>query len=343
MNIFVIGSGGWGTAASIQLSKNGHDVMLCSAFEDEAEAIIKNRENTRFLPGVRVPEEIEITTELSKMADADVIVVATPSFAVKDTAEKMSKFLNAKKTRVIVCLSKGFDRENGYCLFSETFERALGKDVPIAVLTGPSHAEEVGRGIPTLVVAAAKRRDTAELVQSVFMSDNFRVYTTPDIIGAELGGALKNIVALAAGICEGLGLGDNTKAALMTRGITEMARLGVAIGGKSETFAGLSGLGDMIVTCTSMHSRNNRAGILIGKGMSPEKAISEIGSVVEGYFAAEAGYNLAKKAGIEMPICEAIYNVLYKDLSPKEAIYSLMTRKKRHEIEEVWMEDITWE
>ena len=239
-------------------------------------------------------------------------------------------------------LSKGLDRENDYSLFYHTLEKELGTDIPICVLTGPSHAEEVARKVPTAVVAASQRREAAELTQDVFMNEYFRVYTTPDIIGAELGGALKNVIALAAGICDGMGLGDNTKAALMTRGIAEMARVGIKLGGESETFAGLSGLGDMIVTCTSMHSRNRRAGILIGQGKSAEDAIKEVGAVVEGYYAAEAAWAMAEKTGVEMPISQAIYKVLYQGLDPKSAIRDLMTRGKKHETEEIWMKHIDW-
>ncbi|MDP4110137.1 MAG: NAD(P)H-dependent glycerol-3-phosphate dehydrogenase, partial [Bacillota bacterium] len=246
------------------------------------------------------------------------------------------------RAKAVICLTKGFDRDNGYCLFSETLDNILDNKFPIVALTGPSHAEEVGRGVPTAVVAASRDKVAAEFVQRVFMSDWFRVYTTPDIVGAELGGALKNIIALAVGICDGAGLGDNTKAALMTRGLTEMARLGVALGGQSETFAGLSGVGDLIVTCISMHSRNHRAGILIGEGKSPDEAIKEVGSVVEGYYATEAGYFLSQQKGIEMPICEAMYKILYEKYDVKQALNELMTRNKKQEIEEVWMKHIQW-
>ncbi|MCX7614926.1 MAG: NAD(P)-dependent glycerol-3-phosphate dehydrogenase [Clostridiales bacterium] len=339
MKVFVAGSGGWGTASSVLLCSNGHQVTLWSFFSEEAETLSKERENKKFLKGVTLPNELHITSDISKASDADVLVIATPSFALRQTLNSLKPYLNVK---AIVCLTKGFDRDNNFCLFSETIDEILENRYPIVALTGPSHAEEVGRLVPTAVVAASKNKEAAEFVQSLFMSDTFRVYTTPDIIGAELGGALKNIIALAVGICDGAGFGDNTKAALMTRGLTEMARLGVSLGGKSETFAGLSGVGDLIVTCVSMHSRNHRAGILIGQGKSPSDAIKEVGSVVEGYFATEAGHYLSKKTGIEMPICEALYRVLYCEYDVKLALNDLMTRDKKPEIEEVWMQHIHW-
>ncbi len=339
MKVFVAGSGGWGTAASLLLKSNGHDVTLWSFFPEEAETLKRERENKKFLKGVSLPEDLKITSDLSLLNGAEALVLATPSFAARQTVKSLKPYLNAK---AVICLTKGFDRENGYCLFSDTVDEILESKFPIVALTGPSHAEEVGRRVPTAVVSASKDKDAAEFAQSLFMADWFRVYTTPDIVGAELGGALKNIIALAVGICEGAGFGDNTKAALMTRGLTEMARLGVALGGQSETFAGLSGIGDLIVTCISMHSRNHRAGLLIGEGKSPKAAIEEVGSVVEGYYATEAGYHLSKKTGIEMPICEAMYQLLYSDYGVKQALTDLMTRNKKQEIEEVWMKHIRW-
>lgn len=340
MKISVIGSGGWGTAASILLHNNGHDVTLWSFFQEEAALLDTMRVNEKFLPGIKIPGGITITNDLEAACASKTIVLATPSFAAAKTAERLSHYL--KKGHIFVCLTKGFDRDNGYCIFSETFEKIFDPSIPIVCVTGPSHAEEVGRGVPTVVVAASKSYEAAMKTQDIFMSDCFRVYTTPDIVGAELGGGLKNIIALAAGISDGMGFGDNTKAALMTRGLTEMARLGISRGGLSETFAGLSGLGDLIVTCTSMHSRNRRAGILIGSGKTPKQAIDEVGSVVEGYFAAEAAHTLAKEAKIEMPISETIYKILYKGLDPQNGMTALMGRTKRHEIEEIWMKDIKW-
>lgn len=334
MKIFVAGCGGWGMALSILLHENGHDVTAWSFFEEECRLLRENRGNEKLLPGVKLPEEIEITNDMSGAAVADIVLMAVPSFAVHSTAEQLSHIVPPQT--VIVNVGKGLDRDNGYCRFSETITRATGGKNPVVALTGPTHAEEVASGIITAILAASESRAAATLVQEAFINDRFRVYISPDIIGAELGGCFKNIVALAAGICDGVGLGDNSKAALMTRGLTEIARLGVALGGRSETFAGLSGMGDLIVTCTSMHSRNRRAGILIGKGMDAQQAMKEIGAVVEGYYATEAGYMLAQKAGIEMPITSAMYDLLYNGKPVQECIQKLMARPRKSEIEEIW-------
>jgi len=339
MKIMVLGSGGWGSALAIMLAENGHNVTLWSFLKEEYEALSRDRENKQFLSGVKFPDNLSLTDDMNLARDAQLIVMATPSFAVSKTAEKLSEII-ADGT-IVVNVSKGIDRDSGMRL-SEVIADKLGDKAKVVVLSGPSHAEEVGRGIPTTVVVASKEKDVAETVQDVFMNDRFRVYITPDMVGVELGAALKNVIALCAGVCDGMGLGDNTKAALMTRGLTEMARLGVALGGASETFAGLAGVGDLIVTCTSMHSRNRRAGILIGQGVSPEEAVEKIGAVVEGYYATQTGMALAKKTGIEMPITEAAYDVLYNGKSPKEMIHSLMSRGKKSETEEVWMTHIKW-
>ena len=286
MKVFVVGCGGWGMALSILLHENGHTVTSWTCFEEECKLLREQRGNEKLLPGIKLPEEIEITTDL-----------------------------------------------NGA---SETITRATNGKNPVVALTGPTHAEEVSRGILTCILAASASREAATLVQQAFMNDRFRVYISPDIIGAELGGCFKNIIALAAGICDGVGLGDNSKAALMTRGLTEIARLGTALGGRSETFAGLSGMGDLIVTCTSMHSRNRRAGIKIGQGMDVQQAMKEIGAVVEGYYATEAGYMLAQKVGIEMPITTAMYELLYEHKPVQECIKHLMNRPRKSEIEEIW-------
>ncbi len=332
MNIFVIGCGGWGMALSMLLDSNGHKVTEWTCFEEECKLLREERGNEKLLPGVKLPESIEITTDLNGAASADIVLMAVPSFAVHSTAEKLSKII--PEGTVIVNVGKGLDRDNGYCRFSETIQKATGGKNPIVALTGPTHAEEVARGILTCILAASESRSAAVLVQEAFMNERFRVYTSPDIIGAELGGCFKNIIALAAGICDGIGMGDNSKAALMTRGLTEIARLGEALGGKSDTFAGLSGVGDLIVTCTSMHSRNRRAGIKIGQGMTAEQAMKEVGAVVEGYYATEAGYMLAQKVGIEMPITTAMYELLYKGGDVNECVHKLMTRPKKNEIED---------
>lgn len=340
MRIVVLGSGGWGSALAIMLAENGRNVTLWSFLKEEFEALSRDRENKQFLQGVAFPENLKLTCDIQETKDADIVVMATPSFAVANTARELAK--NIKKGAIIVNVSKGIDRETGHRL-SEVVADAVGDRAEIVVLSGPSHAEEVGRGVPTTIVAASKSKHAAETVQDIFMNDRFRVYITPDVIGVELGAALKNVIALCAGICDGMKLGDNTKAALMTRGLTEMARLGVALGGKSETFAGLAGVGDLIVTCTSMHSRNRRAGILIGEGVSPDEAVKKIGAVVEGYYATQAGMLLAQKTGIEMPITQQAYRVLYEGKSPHDAIKTLMQRGKKSETEEVWMKHIQWD
>lgn len=334
MKIFVAGCGGWGMALSILLHENGHEVTAWSFFEEECRLLRENRGNEKLLPGIKLPEDITITNDLGGAASADIVLMAVPSFAVHSTAEQLSHVIPPQT--VIVNVGKGLDRDNGYCRFSQTIEHATGGKNPVVALTGPTHAEEVARGILTAILAASNSRAAALLVQQAFMNDRFRVYISPDIIGAELGGCFKNIIALAAGICDGIGLGDNSKAALMTRGLTEIARLGVKLGARSETFAGLSGMGDLIVTCTSMHSRNRRAGIKIGQGMGVQQAMKEVGAVVEGYYATEAGYILAQKTGIEMPITTAMYELLYGDKSVQDCIQMLMARQRKCEIEEIW-------
>lgn len=335
MKVFVLGSGGWGSALAVLLHNNGHCVTMWTFSPDECARLTRERTNEKLLPGVQIPARIAITSDLAGAAQADLVVIAVPSFAVSGIAEDLAPLL--PEGIPVVNVGKGLDAQNGYCRFSETIERALKGKNPVVALTGPTHAEEVARGIPTAIVAASASRQAAELTQDVFMSDTFRVYTSPDIVGAELGGAFKNIIALGAGIADGLGLGDNTKAALMTRGLTEMARLGVKLGARQDTFAGLSGIGDLIVTCTSMHSRNRRAGILIGQGKSVQQAMDEVGAVVEGYYATEAGYMLAQKMDASMPIVDAMYHVLYEGKDAREAIGTLMGRAKTHESEEVWL------
>lgn len=339
MKIVVLGSGGWGTALTMLLAQNGHEVTLWSFLKEEYETLSRDRENRQFLPGVPFPDQLQLTCDLACVASAELVVVATPSFAVRATAGKLKDSL--REGTIVVSVSKGIERDTGK-RFTEIIAEELDEKNPIVALSGPSHAEEVGRGVPTAIIAASNNRAAAEAVQDAFMNERFRVYTTPDVIGVELGGALKNIIALTAGVCDGLELGDNTKAALMTRGLTEMARLGVALGGHSETFAGLAGVGDLIVTCTSMHSRNRRAGILIGQGKTPEEAVKEVGAVVEGYYATLSGKQLAEKHGIEMPITEQSYAVLYEGKDPREALNELMTRPQKSEREESWMKTISW-
>ena len=328
MKISVIGSGGWGTAAALLLCRNGHSVCLWSYLDEERARLERDRENKEFLPGVPFGDaDITFTSDIDFAAQyGEVLVSVVPSKAVRATAKKLSRKGNGK---TVVNLSKGFDEETG-CRLSEVFEQEM-PDSTIAVMSGPSHAEEVARGIPTTNVIACKSAEVAEKLQSIFMSDTFRVYTNADICGVEFGGALKNVIALCAGITDGLGYGDNTKAALMTRGLHEIARLGVKLGAHEKTFSGLSGVGDLIVTCTSMHSRNRRAGILIGKGKSLDEALKEVHMTVEGVDATRAAYALSKKYNVEMPITEAAYNVLFNGTDPRTAVNMLMTRGRKSE------------
>ncbi len=334
-NIGVIGAGGWGTALSLLLHNNGHRVILWSALADEVELLTEKRENPAKLPGVRLPEGMEITTDLQKaVTGMDMLVLAVPSPYIRSTAHSMGAL--AAEGQIIVNVAKGIE-EKTLMRLSQVIEEEIPQ-AEVAVMSGPSHAEEVGKGIPTTIVAGAKSRKTAEYVQGIFMSEVFRVYTSPDVLGIELGGALKNVVALAAGIADGLGYGDNTKAALITRGITEIARLGTAMGGKIETFSGLSGIGDLIVTCASMHSRNRRAGILIGEGYSYQDAMKEVNMVVEGVYSAKAAMGLAQKYNVQLPIIEQVNEVLFHDKKADEAVKDLMLRDKKIEYS-----DLPWE
>lgn len=336
--IAVFGSGGWGTALSIMCFNLGHDVFLWSRSKNEIDAIKRDGEQKRLLPGVKVPAGINLTTDAAAAKDADIVILAVPSFAVRETAKRLAGII--KNGQIIVNVAKGFDEET-LTRLSQIIEQEL-PEAAVVVLSGPSHAEEVSRGIPTAVVAASESKEAATTVQDTLMSPNFRIYVNPDVVGVELGGALKNVIALAAGVCDGLKLGDNTKAALMTRGITEMARLGVAMGGSAQTFAGLTGIGDLIVTCTSMHSRNRRAGIHIGEGLTVEEAIKKVGMTVEGYRTTHAAYRLSKKFGVEMPIVNECYSVLYEGKNPHQAIRDLMLREKKHEIENTWVKENKW-
>ena len=333
MKISVMGSGGWGTALALVLLENGHDVTLWSYTEAECAVLKEQRENP-MLKGVPLPEDLKLTSDSSCVKGCGVVVLATPSFAVRATARALAPLL--EPGTVLVSVSKGIEKDTSLTL-TEAIAQEVGERCPIVALSGPSHAEEVARQIPTAVVSASKDRSAAELVQDLFMNERFRVYASDDVVGVELGAALKNVIALCAGVCDGMGYGDNTKAALMTRGLTEIARLGVAMGGRRETFAGLTGVGDLIVTCTSMHSRNRRCGILIGKGVPAQQAVQEIGAVVEGYYAAATARALARKVGVEMPITEAAYQVLYCGKDPQSVIVELMTRERKHELEDSWV------
>ncbi len=333
MNITVLGSGGWGTALALLLLENGHEVTLWSYRQEESDNLRERRENP-VLSGVVLPEGLNLTADMACVKNSEVVVLATPSFAVRATAAQARPFL--APGAVLVSVSKGVEKDTSLTL-TDVIAQEVGEGHPVVALSGPSHAEEVSRGVPTAVVAASQDQAAAELVQDIFMNPRFRVYATDDVVGVELGAALKNVIALCAGVSDGLGLGDNTKAMLMTRGLTEIARLGEAMGGRKETFAGLAGIGDLIVTCTSMHSRNRRCGIAIGKGTPPQQAVKEVGMVVEGYYAAANAKALADKLGVEMPITAAAYQVLYEGKDPKTVVVELMTRDKKHESEESWV------
>lgn len=333
--IGIIGAGSWGIALSVLLHNNGHDITVWSALEKEIEMLNCEHEQKDKLPGVKLSDDICFTTDLQQTVNGkDILVLAVPSSFTRSTAHLMREYV--AQNQIIVNVAKGIE-DSTLMTLSQVIEDEIPQ-ADVAVLSGPSHAEEVGRGIPTTIVVGAKSKKTAEYIQNVFMSDVFRVYTSSDVLGIELGAALKNVVALAAGIADGLGYGDNTKAALITRGITEIARLGIAMGGKYETFCGLSGIGDLIVTCASMHSRNRRAGILIGQGKTMEEAMDEVKMVVEGVYSAKAAMGLAKKYSVELPIIEQVNEVLFNNKSAASAVKDLMLRDKKIEIisDEEW-------
>jgi len=326
--IGMIGAGSWGCALSWLLCNNGNQVVMWSALEDEIHMLEQKHEHKDKLPGVRLQDEIRFTAELGEAIEGqEVLVLAVPSPFIRSTAAKMAPFV--AEGQKIVNVAKGIEETT-----LMTLSQVIGQEIPraeVAVLSGPSHAEEVGKGLPTTIVVGTKDKGTAEYLQNLFMSKVFRVYTSSDVLGIELGAALKNVVALAAGIADGLGYGDNTKAALITRGIAEIARLGISMGGRIETFYGLTGIGDLIVTCASMHSRNRRAGILIGKGASMEEAMAEVKMVVEGVYSAKAGYALSQKYQVSMPIIEQVNQVLFEGKPAAEAVGELMLRDKKVE------------
>jgi len=334
--ICVLGAGSWGSALAILLSKKGYQVSLYMRNKDQYESMEKTRENVKYLPGVIMPNNIKMTTDLKEaVEEAKIIVLGVASQGVRSLLKSIKDY--AKDDQIIVNVAKGFEK-NTNLRISEVVKEELPNNHYV-ILSGPSHAEEVSKDMPTTVAVASEDMKIAEYVQDTFTNPKFRVYTNPDVVGVELGGALKNIIAFGAGICDGLGYGDNTKAALMTRGIREIGRLGTAMGARASTFSGLSGIGDLIVTCTSMHSRNRRAGILIGKGKSLEDTLDEIKMVVEGILTTEAAYKLSKKYNVDMPITNEIYKVLYGDNEVKESVINLMLRSKTHEMEEVAMDE----
>ena len=326
--IGIIGAGSWGTALAKNLSNNGHQVTIWSIMEDEIKMLQEHREHLDKLPGVILPEGMEFTCDMeTAIVGKEIIVLAVPPIFTRSTAKSMAPFIT--EGQIVVCVAKGIEEDT-----LMTIREVVEDEIPAAdvcVLCGPSHAEEVGIGLPTTVVAGATTRKTAELVQDAFMNEVFRVYTSPDVLGMELGGSLKNVIALAAGMADGLGYGDNTKAALITRGISEISRLAVAMGAKPETLSGLTGIGDLIVTCESKHSRNRRAGMLMGQGMTMEEATKEVKMVVEGVYSAKAALALAKKNNVTMPIIEQVNLVLFEDKSAKEAVTDLMIRDKKTE------------
>ena len=327
-DISIIGAGSWGTALALLLHKNGHKVTVWSIVESEIEMLKKEHEHKDKLPGVKLPEDMEFTTDLEvAVTGRDVLVLAVPSPYTRSTSRSMKPFV--KEGQIVVNVAKGIE-EKTLLTLSQIIEEEIPQ-AEVAVLSGPSHAEEVGKGIPTTIVVGAAKKATAEYLQNIFMNEVFRVYISPDVLGIELGAALKNVVALAAGIADGLGCGDNTKAALITRGIAEIARLGLAMGGRIETFSGLTGIGDLIVTCASMHSRNRRAGILIGQGYTMEQAMDEVKMVVEGVYSAKAAMGLAEKYNVQLPIIEQVNAVLFDGMPVDEAVKNLMLRDKKIE------------
>jgi glycerol-3-phosphate dehydrogenase (NAD(P)+) len=326
--ISVIGAGSWGTALALLLHKNGHEVNVWSIDAAEVEMLDKKREHAAKLPGVRIPDDMTFTTDLEGACiGKDVLVLAVPSPFTRSTAKKMSPFITTGQ--IIVDVAKGIEDTT-----LMTLSEQIKDEIPqanVAVLSGPSHAEEVGRGLPTNVVIGAKSEETAKYLKDIFKNEVFRVYTSPDMLGMELGGSLKNVIALAAGIADGLGYGDNTKAALITRGIAEISRIGVKMGGSIETFYGLTGIGDLIVTCASVHSRNRKAGFLMGQGKTMQEAMDEVQMIVEGVYSAKAAIKLGEKYEVSIPIIEQVNKVLFEDKNPREAVNELMTRLSRVE------------
>ena len=328
MKISVLGAGTWGTALTILLAENKHQVTLWSKLPREIEELESNRTKIKNLPGAVLPDSVKLTSDLNEaLKEPELIVMAVASVYVRETAKSIASKIPSGM--IIVNVAKGVEEAT-----LKTLTEVIEDEIPqaeVAVLSGPSHAEEVSRKIPTTIVAGAKKKEVADKIQDAFMTEFFRVYTSPDVIGIELGGSLKNVIALAAGVLDGMGLGDNTKAALMTRGIAEISRLGVAMGGKYETFAGLSGMGDLMVTCTSKHSRNRNAGFLIGQGKTAKEAMEEVNQTVEGVFCARAAYKLGEKYKVELPIVEQVNKVLFEEKPVKEAIYELLIRQKTEE------------
>lgn len=334
--VSIIGAGSWGTALATVLESNGHEVTIWSAIGEEIEMLKEKREHVTKLPGVKLAESIRLTTDLKEaVTGRNLLVLAVPSVFTRSTARNMKPFV--EEGQLIVNVAKGIEEET-LMILTDIIEEEIPQ-ARVAVLSGPSHAEEVGKGLPTTCVAGAKTREAAEYIQNIFMNDVFRVYTSSDMLGIELGGALKNVIALAAGMADGLGYGDNTKAALITRGIAEIGRLAIAMGAEYETISGLTGIGDLIVTCASVHSRNRKAGMLIGQGKTMEEATKEVQMVVEGVYSAKAAMSLSEKYHVPMPIIEQVNQVLFQDKPVKEAVQELMLRDKKAEHEKMWEEE----
>lgn len=327
-NLGVIGAGSWGIALSVVLADNGHDVKVWSLIEDEVRMLSETHEHKDKLPGVIIPDSVTFTTDFNEAINGkEMVVLAVPSVFIRSTAKQMAEFV--EKDQLIVVVSKGIE-EDTLMILSDIVEQEIPQ-ANVAVLSGPSHAEEVGRHLPTTVVAGAKTKETAEKIQEFFMNQVFRVYSSSDILGIELGGSLKNVIALAAGMADGLGFGDNTKAALITRGIKEISTLAVKMGARSDTLSGLTGIGDLIVTCASQHSRNRKAGMLIGQGYTMQEAMDEVKMVVEGVYSAKAAYRLAEKYDVDMPIVKEVNDILFGGQPAKQGVADLMTRDRKSE------------
>lgn len=335
--ITILGTGGFGVSLAATCFRYGHDVVLWGLFRQEVDAIIRDGEHKKLLPGVPVNPGIRVTTDINEGAGADLLILAVPSFAVRETAARAKGILGPET--VVASVAKGLEK-GSHKMLSTVIEEEI-PDRAVVILSGPSHAEEIARGVPTTIDAASRERRNAEYVQDTLSNERLRIYVCDDLVGAQLGGALKNIIAVCAGMCDGMGLGDNAKAALMTRGLAEIARLGVAMGADPSTFAGLTGIGDLIVTCTSLHSRNYRTGLYIGQGIPPQEAIQRVGMTVEGCIVAETAWELAKEKGVEMPIVEQLNLVLYQHKDIHLAVHDLMDRPSRHENEKIWLQEKT--
>lgn len=335
--ITILGTGGFGVSLAATCFRYGHEVVLWGLFQPEVDAIIRDGEHKKLLPGVPVNPGIRVTTDINEGAGADLIILAVPSFAVRETAARAKEIW--RPNTVVASVAKGLEKGSHKMLSTVIEEEIPG--CAAVILSGPSHAEEIARGVPTTIDAASRERKNAEYVQDILSNECLRIYVCDDLVGAQLGGALKNIIAVCAGMCDGMGLGDNAKAALMTRGLAEIARLGVAMGADPTTFAGLTGIGDLIVTCTSLHSRNYRTGLYIGQGLKPEEAVKRVGMTVEGCIVAETAWELAQEKGVEMPIVEQLNLVLHHGKDIHLAVQDLMGRPSRHENEKIWLQERT--